>query len=228
MDTMMQKALEEKLGYHFNNPKLLHLALTHRSFSGEHNNERLEFLGDSIVNFAIAEILFKQFSSASEGELSRWRASLVNRTALAELAKSFSLNQYLLLGQGELRSGGRDRESILSCAMEAIIGAVYLDADMRTCYERIVSWYQPLLSTLTHASSHKDPKSQLQEYLQQRSLPLPSYTVERLTGEAHKQIFYVRCDVAVFSLTVHGQGTSRKKAEQEAAVLMLKAIETRE
>lgn len=223
----MHNELETLLGYRFNDPQLLKVALTHRSYGGEHN-ERLEFLGDSIVNFVIAEILFKQFKTASEGELSRWRASLVNRTALADLAKSFSLSQYLILGQGELRSGGRNRESILSCAMEAIIGAVYLDADMKTCYEQIVVWYQPKLTTLLNAASHKDAKSQLQEYLQQRRLPVPLYTVEKLTGEAHQQIFFVRCEIEAFSLTVLGKGTSRKRAEQDAATLMLNTIRARE
>lgn len=223
----MYSQLESLLGYHFKNPHFLNVALTHRSKAEEHN-ERLEFLGDSIVNFVIAEILFKQFSEASEGELSRWRASLVNRTALADLARCFSLSEYLILGQGELRSGGRERESILSCTMEAIIGAVYLDAGMATCYERIAAWYQPLLSTLKSASSHKDPKSQLQEYLQQRGLPVPCYTVDKLMGEAHKQVFFIRCEIDAYSLTVLGKGTSRKRAEQDAATLMLNAIKARE
>lgn len=223
----MQNELEKLLGYHFKDKNLLQIALTHRS-SGSVHNERLEFLGDSIVNFVIAEILFKQFTNASEGELSRWRASLVNRATLAELARTFSMSQFLILGQGELRSGGRERESILSCAMEAIIGAIYLDQDIKACYERILEWFQPWLSTLRHASSHKDPKSQLQEYLQQRRLALPEYQVEKLMGEAHQQVFFVRCEIKAFALTVVGQGTSRKRAEQEAATLMLNAIQARE
>lgn len=223
----MRAELETLLGYQFKQPKLLQIALTHRSCGGEHN-ERLEFLGDSIVNFIIADALFKQFKSASEGELSRWRATLVNRKALADLAKAFSLSKYLILGPGELRSGGRERESILSCTMEAIIGAIYLDADMIVCYERVIAWYRPLLATLEHAANHKDPKSQLQEYLQQRHLALPQYQVEKLTGEAHQQVFYVRCIIENFPGTIIGQGTSRKRAEQDAATLMLDAIKARE
>lgn len=219
----MYKELEEKLGYSFKQVDMLILALTHRS-RGDLNNERLEFLGDSIVNFVIAEVLYHQFTKASEGELSRWRASLVNRTALADLAKFFSLGRFIILGQGELRSGGRERESILSCTMEAVIGALYLDAGMLQCHERITAWYQPWLSSLRHAASHKDAKSQLQEYLQQRRLPLPLYQVEKILGEAHQQCFNVSCEVETLRLKVMGEGSSRKRAEQEAAICMLKAI----
>ena len=222
----MLSQLETLLGYRFRQSELLQVALTHRS-AGSIHNERLEFLGDSIVNFVIAELLFKQFVVASEGELSRWRASLINRTTLAELANLFSLSEYLILGQGELRSGGNRRESILSCAMEAIIGAIYLDAGMQVVHERITAWYEPRFLQLQDAASHKDPKSQLQEYLQHEHLPLPQYTVDKMLGEAHQQLFYIRCEVQSLGLSVIGQGSSRKRAEQDAAHLMLAAIKAR-
>jgi ribonuclease-3 len=186
----MSEKLSRTLNYAFNNENLLKLALTHRSF-GENNNERLEFLGDSIVNFIIAEVLYQRFPASQEGELSRWRATLINRDTLAVLAKDFDVGNYLQLGPGELKSGGSQRESILSCAMEAIIGAVYLDSNFETARKCILSWYEPLLETLTDASSHKDPKTILQEHLQGLRKPLPVYTVESVEGEAHQQIFVV-------------------------------------
>src|SRR5438477_249545 len=147
MDNMSDK-LYSTLNYEFQNPKLLKIALTHRSKGGEHN-ERLEFLGDAVVNFIIGEILFQLFPKATEGELSRWRATLVNRDTLAELAKEFELGQYLYLGPGELRSGGSERQSILSCAMEAIIGAVYLDGGFEAARTKIIAWYEILLQSLS-------------------------------------------------------------------------------
>src|SRR5579862_3129653 len=173
----MSDELSQVLDYEFKQPKLLKIALTHRSKGGD-NNERLEFLGDAIVNFVIAEALYQQFPKATEGELSRWRATLVNRDTLAELAKEFSLGQYLFLGPGELRSGGTERQSILSCAMEAIIGAVYLDGGFDVTYQCIIDWYKPLLKSLSTAASHKDPKTLLQEYLQGQRFSLPIYHVE--------------------------------------------------
>ncbi len=208
------------LGYTFNNPDLLVTALTHRS-RGMNHNERLEFLGDSIVNFVIAEALFNQFETASEGELSRWRASLVNREALADLARQLNLGEHLLLGPGELRSGGQQRESILSCAMEAIIGAIYLDGGFVAAQNRIMHWYQDKLSKLLSAAEHKDPKTVLQEFLQAKRLPLPVYSVDKITGEAHQQTFYVKCHIEGVAQTSVGQGTSRRRAEQDAAQSML-------
>lgn len=208
------------LGYTFHNPELLTTALTHRS-CGVNHNERLEFLGDSIVNFVIAEALFNQFLTASEGELSRWRASLVNREALADLAKQLKLGEHLLLGPGELRSGGQYRESILSCAMEAIIGAIYLDAGFEAAKNRIMHWYQEKLSKLLSAAEHKDPKTVLQEFLQAKRLPLPVYSVDKITGEAHQQTFYVKCHIEGSEKISVGQGTSRRRAEQDAAQTML-------
>lgn len=216
----MSDELEQKLNYQFHQAKFLKVALTHRSKGGE-NNERLEFLGDAVVNFVIAEILYQRFPRATEGELSRWRASLVNRDTLAELAKEFELGHYLFLGPGELRSGGSERHSILSCAMEAIIGAVYLDGGFDAVREKIAAWYEPLLQSLSSATSHKDPKTLLQEYLQSHRMPLPIYTVETIEGEAHQQLFTVSCQVDGLADKTFGKGTSRRRAEQDAAQAML-------
>lgn len=216
----MSEELSQRLNYTFQQPKLLKVALTHRSKGGDHN-ERLEFLGDAVVNFVIAEALYQQFPKATEGELSRWRASLVNRDALADLAKDFDLGPFLFLGPGELRSGGSERQSILSCAMEAIIGAVYLDGGFEAARTKIMEWYASLLHSLSSAASHKDPKTLLQESLQSRRLPLPLYTVEEIEGEAHQQLFTVSCQVEGMTEKTLGKGTSRRRAEQDAAQAML-------
>jgi ribonuclease-3 len=219
----MSEELSRQLGYHFNTPRLLKIALTHRS-SHDENNERLEFLGDAIVSAVIAEALYQQYPRAQEGELSRWRASLVNRDTLGQVAREFQLGRHLIVGPGELKSGGVERTSILSCAMEAIVGAIYLDGGFIAARECILRWYQPLLSTLTSAASHKDPKTQLQEYLQGRRMALPIYTVESVEGEAHQQIFVVSCVVDGLRKKVIGKGSSRRRAEQESAEMMLGEI----
>lgn len=216
----MSDELLQKLNYQFKDPAFLRVALTHRSKGGDHN-ERLEFLGDAVVNFVVAEILYQLFPRATEGELSRWRASLVNRDALAEMAKDFDLGQYLFLGAGELRSKGHERPSILSCAMEAVIGAVYLDGGFAVARERIIDWYEPMLQSLSSASSHKDPKTLLQEYLQSRRMALPVYKVDEISGEAHQQIFTVSCNVDGIDEVTLGKGTSRRRGEQDAAHAML-------
>lgn len=215
--------LIKKLNYTFKDIHYLKVALTHRSRGGEHN-ERQEFLGDAVVNFVIAEILYHAYPKATEGELSRWRASLVNRDALAQLGKEFDLGQYLLLGPGEVRSGGSERSSILSCAMEAIIGAVYLDGGFEAARAKIAEWYEPLLQSLSSAASHKDPKTLLQEYLQSRRMPLPVYSVEAIEGEAHQQIFTISCNVEGIDEKTLGTGTSRRRAEQDAAQAMLAVL----
>lgn len=220
---MSDDILLAKLNYQFNNPKHLKTALTHRSKGGEHN-ERLEFLGDAVVNFVVAELLYQHFPRATEGELSRWRASMVNRDALGELAKKFDLGQHILLGPGELKSGGSERHSILSCAMEAIIGAIYMDGGFEAVRQCIVIWYEPWLANLSSATSHKDPKTLLQEYLQSRRFPLPVYTVVAIDGEAHQQIFTVSCAVESAKEKTLGKGTSRRRAEQDAAAAMLKVM----
>lgn len=220
----MSKELSHILGYEFSNPHLLTVALTHRSTDKE-NNERLEFLGDSIVNFVIAEILYIQFPQAQEGELSRWRATLINRATLGKLARQFDIGRFLFLGPGELKSGGGQRESILSCAMEALIGAIYLDGGFSVIRECILRWYEPLLDSLSEdISTHKDPKTQLQEYLQSRHFSLPVYTVESVEGEPHQQIFIVSCKITSLKQKASGKGSSRRRAEQDAAETMLGII----
>ena len=221
---MKSKELLKKIGYSFHDPALLKRALTHRSYDDLHN-ERFEFLGDAIVNCVIADILHQQFPYASEGDLSRFRASLINRTTLGTLARGFDLGRYLFLGPGELKSGGSERLSTLSCAMEALIGAIYLDGGFMIVHECIRRWYQPLLNSLSVASSHKDPKTKLQEYLQSKQLSLPVYTVESIKGESHQQMFTIKCVIPDLTLESRGKGTSRRRAEQDAATILLGMIE---
>lgn len=222
----MKEKLEkfsQKLGYAFKNILLLEAALSHRSI-GNQNNERLEFLGDSILNFVIAAELFNRYPKAREGELSRLRANLVNGEALAVLAHEFKVGDYLRLGAGELKSGGFRRQSILADAMEAIIGAIYLDTDLETCRQHILQWYAPLLEKVPTLNALKDPKTQLQEYLQAHKLPLPAYEILKIEGEAHAQTFYVECSVSGLSQITSGVGNNRRKAEQEAAKKLLELI----
>lgn len=209
--------LERKLGYAFVDKGQLLLALTHRS-SSSRNNERLEFLGDSIINFVIAEALYEQFPDAREGELSRLRARLVRGITLAELGREFDLGDFLRLGSGELKSGGYRRQSILADTVEAIIGALYLDAGMEVCQRHIRNWFKQRLNRLsTSDQQNKDPKTRLQEFLQANHKPLPEYRVESITGEAHEQIFTVICELATLDSVTVGKGSSRRGAEQQAA-----------
>lgn len=209
------------LGYTFRQPGLLEEALTHRSASPRHN-ERLEFLGDALLNLLVAEYLFQRYPQASEGELSRLRATLVKGEALAELARDLKLGEELRLGQGELRSGGPQRESILADALEAIFGAVYLDGGLDACRALILHLYRNELTGLASASELKDPKTRLQEYLQARQQPLPVYTVLEIRGEPHAQSFTVECAVA--GRRAGAVGSSRRKAEQDAARQMLEQL----
>ena len=209
------------LGYAFRRPGLLEEALTHRSASPR-NNERLEFLGDALLNLVMAEYLFQRYPQASEGELSRLRATLVRGVALAELARSLKLGEELWLGQGELRSGGPQRESILADALEAIFGAVYLDGGLDACRALILHLYRNELTGLASASELKDPKTRLQEYLQARQQPLPVYSVLEIRGEPHAQSFTVECAVA--DRRAVAVGGSRRKAEQDAARQMLEQL----
>ncbi|WP_375752604.1 ribonuclease III [Vibrio sp. HN007] len=215
--------LEKKLGYQFNDIELINLALTHRSANSKHN-ERLEFLGDSILSFVIADDLYHRFPKVNEGDMSRMRATLVRGNTLAELGREFDLGEYLKLGPGELKSGGFRRDSILADAVEAIIGAVYLDSDIEKVREIVLSWYQSRLDSIKPGVSQKDPKTRLQEFLQGRKKPLPVYTVTNIKGEAHNQEFTVSCDVAGADKPVIGKGTSRRKAEQAAAELALEQL----
>lgn len=219
----MSDNLEQKIGYQFQQPELLQTALTHRSKGGDHN-ERMEFLGDAVVNCVIAELLYQQCPKATEGDLSRFRATLVNRDTLADLAKHFDLGPHLILGAGEQRSGGNQRHSILSCTMEAVIGAVYLDCGYEKTKQCIADWYAELLQSLSDVASHKDPKTLLQEYLQSHKLALPVYTVETIEGEAHQQTFIVSCQVEGVDGKTLGRGTSRRRAEQDCAQAMLEVL----
>lgn len=215
--------LERILGHTFNQPELLKLALTHRSYNSS-NNERLEFLGDSILNFSIAAALFAQFPNAKEGQMSRLRAKLVKGATLAELAREFKLGDYLYLGSGEMKSGGFRRESILADALEAIIGAIYLDAGLAAATEWVETKFASRLEELSLNASQKDPKTRLQEYLQGRQLPLPIYDVIAIEGQAHAQTFTVECQVSGLEFNPRGIGTSRRFAEQAAAEKALKAL----
>jgi len=216
--------LSKRISYHFKNQALLIQALTHRSAKGAHN-ERLEFLGDSILGFVIAEELFERFPAQDEGDLTRMRSSLVKGVTLAELGKDFSLGDHLILGPGELKSGGHRRESILEDAIEAIIGAVYLDSDIDTCKKLILDWFASRLAKIKPGSVHKDPKTRLQEYLQGRKIELPNYEVIHTSGQSHNQEFTVRCTTKVIKKEVISKGTSRRKAEQAAAQQVLEIIE---
>ncbi|MDY7116625.1 ribonuclease III [Halomonas sp. SSL-5] len=217
-------AFSRRLGHDFGDDSLLELAMTHRSFGGQ-NNERLEFLGDSIVNFVIAEALFRRFPEAREGQLSRLRARLVKGQTLAELAREMSFGEHLRLGSGEMKSGGHRRESILADAVEAIIGAIYLDAGMEAVRARILSWYAVRLEEISLQDTQKDPKTRLQEFLQSRQVPLPRYEVVNVEGEAHAQTFTVECHVELLDDHTTGIGASRRHAEQQAAEMALKQLE---
>ncbi len=199
------------------------MALTHRSASST-NNERLEFLGDSILGFVIAQKLYDLFPSASEGVLSRLRASLVNQSSLAELAREHQLGDYLLLGSGELKSGGFRRDSILSDALEAIMGALFKDQGIEACQAWIEHLFSEKLSHLSLDNWQKDPKTQLQELMQSKKQALPEYTLITMSGLAHEQMFKVKCSIPLIENTCVGTGISRKRAEQSAAELMLELI----
>jgi ribonuclease III len=210
--------LEEQLGYRFGNALLLRQALTHRSY-GTPNNERLEFLGDSVLNCAVARLLFDRFPGLPEGELSRVRASLVNQQSLFEIASDLGLGRHLLLGEGELRSGGARRPSILADALEGVLGAVMLDGGFQRAEEVVRRLFTPLVEGTDPASMAKDPKTRLQELLQGRRLALPGYTVDEVSGEAHEQVFMVSCLIPELGIRARGEGPSRRAAEQSAARL---------
>ena len=213
-------------GYQFRQEHLLQQALTHRSYARRDNNERLEFLGDSILDLVISDYIYQRYDAASEGDLSRIRASLVKQATVAEVARGINLGEFLFLGGGELKSGGHRRASILSDAMEAVIAAVYLDSDFESARAFILELYRDRLTQLSTLDELKDPKTRLQEYLQARRLALPQYRVEQTHGKAHDQVFAVSCQVADLALTAKGSGSSRKKAEQAAARELLRRIES--
>lgn len=216
-------SLVKQLGYQFKTPALLTQALTHRSFSGI-NNERLEFLGDSVLNFIIAHQLYLRFPKLPEGDLSRLRAALVKESTLSEIAFSLNLGDALKLGEGELKSAGWRRPSILADALEAIIGAVYSDGGFAAAETFVLKLYAEKLDTIDPKIIDKDAKSQLQEYLQGKKMELPDYNVVSIEGEAHAQTFKIECVIEKLNITTVGEGTSRRIAEQSAAQLALEAI----
>ena len=219
--------LSKVIGYSFNDPSLFENALTHRS-AGSVNNERLEFLGDAILGFVVADELYQQFSGANEGQLSRLRSEVVKGEALALLARELDLGVYLALGVGELRSGGQGRDSILADAVEAILAAIYLDGGYESARQVILHLFQSKLNKLSLDTQKKDPKTRLQEYLQAHKHALPDYSVVNIAGEQHDQQFSVQCVVADLQLACEGNGSSRRRAEQDAAEQMLNQLFQRE
>lgn len=215
--------LEKAFSYQFVDQRLAQLALTHSS-AHEHSNERLEFLGDAILGFVIAAHLYARYPDAPEGELSRLRASLVNQQTLAEIAVSLQLGELLILGPGELKSGGRSRTSILSDAVEAVLGAIYVDGGLEAVRSTILKIYDKILQRTGQAERQKDAKTQLQELLQSKSLPLPMYEVLSIEGEDHLQTFEVSCHIKLLSQATRGSGSNRKLAEQQAALNALRAL----
>lgn len=221
--TASEEKLNLKLGSSFTDLGLLNQAITHRSYSST-NNERLEFLGDAILNFVIAEDLYNRFPTAREGKLSRLRARLVKRETLAEIAREVDLGAFLRLGQGEQKSGGSKRDSILADALEAVIGALLIDSDLSAARARIAVWYKSRLEGISLDDPQKDSKTILQEYLQANKCSLPEYTVVSSIGKAHARTFYVECAAALLQTPALGSGSSRRIAEQEAASQALRTL----
>jgi len=220
------KALQERLGHDFTDQVLLERAVTHRSFSADHN-ERLEFLGDSVLNLSVAHWLFEKLNDQTEGDLSRVRANLVKQDTLFQLAFDLELSGVLRLGEGELRSGGQKRPSILADAVEALIGAVYLDAGYQAAQALVLRLFKDVAVNPEMQAASKDPKTELQEWLQGRKLQLPLYTVVATRGAAHKQMFEVACDIREMGLSQLGLGTSRRAGEQSAAAAMLEILKVK-
>lgn len=212
------RRLGKQIGYTFKQPELLRQALTHRSHGSPHN-ERLEFLGDSVLSLAISSKLVHDFPKFTEGDLSRVRAHLVKEPTLAQIAQVLHLGDYLFLGEGELKSGGFRRPSLLADALEAILGAIYLDSGFDETSRVIEALYAPVIAELDPKNLSKDPKTQLQEYLQSRKLSLPQYAIIATEGEAHEQHFKLECIIPDLEIRAQGAGASRRKAEQEAAKL---------
>lgn len=213
-------ALQERLGHQFVDSGLLRRALTHKSF-GVEQNERLEFLGDSVLNLAVSDLLYRQFARNDEGDLTRVRAHLVRQDTLHKLALTLHLPEVLRMSEGEAKGGGAQRPSILADALEAIIGAVYLDSGFDAARALVLRLFEPLVVETTSEVWRKDAKTALQEWLQGRKLPLPSYRIEATKGKAHAQVFVVVCELATQGWSVSGEGASRRAAEQVAAQLAL-------
>jgi ribonuclease-3 len=215
-ESLRSSALCRKLGYEFKQPQLLQRALTHRSYAAEHN-ERLEFLGDAILGCVIAKHLYSNYPQLSEGELSRLRSNLVREETLAILARQLDLGSQLKLGEGELKSGGFRRPSILADALEALFGAILLDSGFAAAEQAVLNLYVPYLEKMDVQKLGKDAKTLLQEYLQGKHIPLPAYSVIDMQGEAHAQSFEVECVIPSLRISARGSGTTRRNAEQQAA-----------
>ena len=218
--------LQEALNYQFSDRSLVDLALTHRS-ANTINNERLEFLGDSLLGYIVADILFENYPEASEGELSRMRSTLVNKITLADIARELKLGKFVQLGSGEIKSGGNDRDSILADAVEALIAAIYLDANIHDCRKVVSRWLERRLGKSSTTGRLRDAKTQLQELMQASGFGLPKYNVVKIEGEAHQQIFHVECRVDGVTEAQTSSGTSKRNAEQGAAEDMLKQLKSR-
>lgn len=218
-------ALERRLEYRFRQPALLARALTHRSFGAEHN-ERLEFLGDSVLSLAIAGLLYERFGGSDEGDLSRVRANLVKQESLHGVALTLDLSAFIRLGEGEARSGGARRPSILADALEAVIGAIFLDGGFEPAQTLVRRLFRPLLEQPDLQSRAKDAKTELQEWLQGRRLAVPTYTIAATRGSAHQQTFLVTCNVPALGLSEGGEGPSRRAAEQVAARALLAKLKS--
>jgi len=217
--------VERSLGYVFAAPELSYAALTHRSAGADHN-ERLEFLGDAILNCSVARLLYDAHPGADEGALSRFRAALVSGESLARIAGDLGLGEYLRLGPGEMKSGGFRRASILADALEALLGAIYLDSGFDAAAAVVARIMIPRMSDLPDAEALKDPKTCLQEVMQARGLALPTYTLTKVAGDPHAQSFTVTCEVPVFAVAAVGEGASRRRAEQLAAAKVLNLLPT--
>ncbi len=215
--------MKNVLGHDFSNTELLTMALTHRSFSRNHN-ERLEFLGDALLGMFIADELYIKFPEAAESDLTRLRSSLVKKEALAQLAKQLDLGSHIRFGIGENKSGGRQKESLLANTLEALIGAIYLDSDLENCRRFILKLYASLLDELTAENIPKDPKSELQEYLQANKKSLPAYNVVAEEGEAHDKLFTIECSIDGITKPIVAKGRSKRNAEQTAARTALEMI----
>ena len=216
--------LRDRIGHDFADPSLLAQALTHRS-AGTPHNERLEFLGDGVVNLLAAEALYQRWPSADEGVLTRARAELVREASLATIARQLELGDRLTLGPGELKSGGFRRDSILADALEAVVAAIYLDAGYEACRGVVLPWFEHALAALPHGRPEKDAKTRLQEWLQARQRPLPAYELVSESGEDHAKVFVSRCTLNEPAVSADGQGTSRRLAEQAAAAAVLERLE---
>ncbi len=222
MDNKLDK-LQQKLDYQFSNLELARQALTHRS-ANKLNNERLEFLGDSLLGCIIAQALYEIHPQASEGELSRMRASMVNKSALADIAREMELGDFVQLGSGELKSGGKHRDSILADTVEALIAAIYLDGGMSACDQFVRKWSENNLYSHDANRKQKDCKTRLQELMQARSSGLPEYEVTEVSGAAHQQIFHVTCKIDILNVAQSGSAGNKRDAEQEAAQKILEVL----